>query len=222
MTETKAPVWAGSTALRELLVPIDSLSPHPDNPRRGDVEAIKQSLTRFGQVRPVLIDADGSIIAGNHTWKAAKELGWEEIAANRNEFANADEARAYLLADNRLAELGEYDRAELRTLLEELESSGGWEGTGYAARDLEDLRALAEMDDAALNPPPAPPPGGDWEPSELREVVMQLTPEQHASLGEHVRFLRTEYGLEGVTETILRAVHEEAERIDREWEQDGD
>lgn len=207
-------VWEGAASLEEHLVPVDSLRTHPSNPRRGDVGEIAKSLGRFGQVRPVLVDADGVIVAGNHTYLAARSLDWTHIAAIPNEFASAEEARAYLLADNRLPELGGYDRAELVAQLEELEAVGRWEGTGYQADDLAHYRALEQLAGGAPAPP-TPAAVAVARPPELREVVLLLTDEQHGAFGENVRVLRETYGLEGVTETILKAVQGEALRLNQ-------
>jgi len=104
-----------------LAVPIDSLRALPDNPRRGDVDAVATSLSRFGQRKPIVVRKDdGTIIAGNHTWQAAKKLGWTEIAVA---YVGDDDvtAQAYALADNRTAELGSYDDDLLRGLIEAVE-----------------------------------------------------------------------------------------------------
>lgn len=166
--------WKGADELRTLLRPIESLHPHPDNPRRGDTAEILKSLQRFGQVRAILTDPEGTIIAGNHTYAAAVEAGWTEVAAVTHDFKSAEEARAYLLADNRLSEVGEYDRAELMLLLDELEATSGWTGTGYIPDDLGQLRALEEL----LNPSaPAEPTVAPSPPPEMREIVLLLTEE---------------------------------------------
>ena len=63
--------------LASLVVPIDDVRPYAHNPRRGDLEAIKESLRQHGQYRPVVASVRTSeILAGNHTWQAAKALGW--------------------------------------------------------------------------------------------------------------------------------------------------
>src|ERR1044072_5396212 len=132
------------TNIAEALLPnavwIDSVEHHPDNPRMGDVSAIAESLRRFGQGRPIVVqDSTGYIVAGNHTAKAARVLGWDRIAAVRVELSDED-ALAYLLADNRLADRGSYDNEVLRELLQR--ASGNLAGTGYDEDD-----ALAMMDD---------------------------------------------------------------------------
>ena len=105
-------------SLKALAVPIDSLKGLPGNPRRGDVDAVAASLSRFGQRKPIVVRKDdGTIIAGNHTWQAAKKLGWSEIAVA---YVGDDDvtAQAYALADNRTAELGDYDDNLLKELIE--------------------------------------------------------------------------------------------------------
>jgi ParB-like chromosome segregation protein Spo0J len=92
-------------------VPIDSLKPDPKNPRLHgprNVEAIKASLQRFGQQKPIVVDAAGVIRAGNGTWSAGKALGWKTIEIVRTALAG-DEAVAYGVADNKAPELAEWD-----------------------------------------------------------------------------------------------------------------
>ena len=104
-------------SLAPLAAEIDSVYPLPGNPRKGDVEAVAASLGRFGQRKPIVVRAsDRTIIAGNHTWMAAKSLGWTEIAIS---VVDDDEAtaQAFALADNRTAELGSYDEALLLDLI---------------------------------------------------------------------------------------------------------
>jgi ParB-like chromosome segregation protein Spo0J len=204
--------WEGAEALREMLVPVDDLAPFPGNPRRGDIEHIRASLRRFGQMKPLLVTSDGTIVAGHHVRLAAIEEGWSHVAVLPHEFADEGEARAYLLADNRLAELGGYERADLIQFLSELEASGRWGGSGYEVDDLERLRAL-EAEAEAFTVPPAPvepvaAPG-------LREVVLLIDDEQQKNLSDQIRLLRREYGLDGVTETVLRALHEEARLLNQ-------
>lgn len=211
---TDAIVWAGAEALRSSLRPIADLHPHPRNPRRGDVAEISRSLKRFGQVRAVLADAGDTIIAGNHTYLAARELGWTHVAVVANDFGSPEDARDYLLADNRLGDLGEYERAELLAMLDELEETGRWDGTGYQPDDLADLR---DLDRLASAPPPARDPLGDPPPAPpmLREVVLLFTEAQLEGVSGNLRILRARYGLEGVTEAVLEAVKREALRLNQ-------
>lgn len=130
-----------------LCIPIGSVTPYPGNPRDGDIGAISISLEEFGQLKPIVVQAStGHIVAGNHLWKAAQALGWDQIAAV---FVEIDDraARKYLLADNRTADLGSYDQQALADILSELAASDDLYATGY---DNEDLDAL--LNDLAASP----------------------------------------------------------------------
>ncbi len=122
--------------LSSSLVEIDSLKQFPDNPRRGDVNLISESLAAFGQYRPIVVRrSDNAILAGNHTYQAAKALGWTHIAAVVID-ADDDRSRRIVLADNRTSDLGWYDESALAGLLSSLPSI---ENTGYDARTLDRL-----------------------------------------------------------------------------------
>jgi hypothetical protein len=115
-------------SLEQLAVPVAELRLCERNPRRGDTRAIRESLERNGQYRPIVVNRRTmEVLAGNHTLRAAIELGWEEIAAT---FVDVDDeqARRIVLVDNRTNDLAGYDTALLAELLEELPDL---EGTGY-------------------------------------------------------------------------------------------
>ena len=104
-------------------LPIDKLTLDPANVRRHpsrNLDQIKASLTRFGQQRPVLVNAKGIIIAGNGTVMAAKALGWEHVNIVRTDLEGS-EATAYAIADNRTAELAEWDDEALAQQLAALQ-----------------------------------------------------------------------------------------------------
>lgn len=120
----------------------------PANVRTHDeknLEAIKGSLARFGQQKPIVVGRGNVVIAGNGTLVAARALGWPTIAVVRTELAGA-EALAYAIADNRTSELAGWDTRALAEQLAALER----EGAAPPGFDAEDLRALA----AALVAPP--------------------------------------------------------------------
>ncbi len=101
-------------------VSVDELKPHPKNARQGDVGAISESLRENGQYRPLVVQQGTNfILAGNHTFKAAKLLGWKDIEVG---FIDCDDDRALriLLADNRANDLATYDSNVLKEILEEL------------------------------------------------------------------------------------------------------
>lgn len=107
-------------------VEVSSLVFDPVNARKHDsrnLEAIKGSLTRFGQQKPIVVDAKGVVLAGNGTLAAAKALGWTEIWVKQSDLDTVN-ASAYSLADNRTAELAEWDDEALHSQLAALDLAG--------------------------------------------------------------------------------------------------
>lgn len=132
-------------SLAGMIVPIDSISPHPQNVRQGDVGLISTSLSTNGQYRPVVVQAStGKILAGNHTWRAAKALGWQEIAAQMID-VDDDRAIRIMLADNKANDAAAYDDADLLDLLTALASTDdGLDGTLFSPDEIDDLTALLD------------------------------------------------------------------------------
>lgn len=127
-------------------VSIDTVKPHPKNVRQGDIGAICESLQAHGQYRAIVAQRNtGHILAGNHTWKAAKQLGWSEITTHFID-CDDDQAMRILLADNRANDLATYDDAALAELLKELSSTDdGLTGTLYDGDALDRLVADIEI-----------------------------------------------------------------------------
>lgn len=152
-----------STDLKVEVVPISALTPDPTNARthsKKNLDAIAGSLRQFGQRRPLVVYGD-VVIAGNGTIEAAKSLGWTEIAVTRVPRGwSPEQAKAYALADNRTAELADWDAAVLADQLIELDAVG-WD--------------LSEFGFAQMEPPTDPEPGGGGELGERYEVVVECS-----------------------------------------------
>ena len=116
------------TELRIETVNIASLTPDPANARKHDgknLNAIASSLEKFGQRKPIVVTPDSIVVAGNGTLEAAKSLGWTEIAIARTPVGwTWDQIKAFALADNRTAELAEWDDKVLADQLLELDANG--------------------------------------------------------------------------------------------------
>lgn len=127
--------------LKPLLWPADDLREHPENARKGNVAAIKESVRQNGVYKPVVAQrSTGYILSGNHTYRGLTELGALKVPVAWVD-VNDEQARRILLADNRTTELGTYDEVQLADLLTTLsEGEGtGLVGTGYSDDDLADL-----------------------------------------------------------------------------------
>jgi hypothetical protein len=112
--------------LRPLAVPCSELSLDPANARRHpepNVEALKGSLRTYGQRKPVVVNRrTGTIEAGNGTLQAALALGWSHLAVV---YVDDDPmaATGFSIADNRTAELAEWDRDALDKLLSQIKTN---------------------------------------------------------------------------------------------------
>jgi ParB-like chromosome segregation protein Spo0J len=103
---------------------ISELKNDPANARKHssrNLKAIRDSLDVFGQQKPIVVDSRGVVIAGNGTLEAARELGWDDIAVTVTDLDPAH-AQAFGIADNRTAELAEWDTEVLSGLLEGMDS----------------------------------------------------------------------------------------------------
>ena len=111
--------------LQPLAFRVGDLTPDPKNARRHphrNLEAIKASLQIYGQRKPLVVRRDGFVVeAGNGTLAAAKALGWTHVAAV---LVDDDPltATGYAIADNRTAELAEWDEQALSALLADLQA----------------------------------------------------------------------------------------------------
>lgn len=122
------------------MVEVSKLTPYSNNARTHSdeqVEKIARSIEAFGFVNPVLIDKSGRIIAGHGRTEAAKRLGVDKVPCLRVEGLTEEQLRAYILADNRLAEDAGWDDDILRQELQELKDNGFEISlTGFSIDDL--------------------------------------------------------------------------------------
>lgn len=134
--------------------PIDVLVPYDKNPRiisQAAVDAVARSIKAFNFNEPILVDENGVIIAGHNRLKAAKQLGLTEVPVLWLDELDMQKARAFRIADNRTAELAEWDRGLLDKELE-----------GLIAAGTDDLDALGVE---------------QWELDRLSKDAEQITPD---------------------------------------------
>ena len=101
---------------------ISDLDNDPANVRQHNdqsIAAIKASLRRFGQQKPIVVNSDGTVIAGNGTLQAATELGWDEIGVVVSDLDTVSQT-AYAIADNRTGDFSSFDNQALALQLQAL------------------------------------------------------------------------------------------------------
>jgi DNA modification methylase len=139
------------------ILPVNHLTPYKNNARthsKKQIRQIAESIRRFGFTNPVLIDDAGQIIAGHGRSEAAKLIGLGTVPVIRLSHLSETEKRAYVLADNRLAEKAGWDREILAIELQGLvDLEFDVEITGFSTADVDIV-----LDDAAeaTGKPPGP------------------------------------------------------------------
>lgn len=158
------------------LVPIANLKPHSRNARKhgaAQIRAIAKSINTFGFNAPALADRDGNILAGHGRVEAAKLLGLKHIPVVFLHHLSEEEARAYMLADNKLTDRSNWDEATLAIELKELSSlalSFDIDATGFELPEIDFRIQSAEgaevtdrADEFSVAPgPAASTPGDIW------------------------------------------------------------
>ncbi len=159
-----AAVWA----------PVESLTPWANNPRKNDgrpVEAVADSIRRFGFASPLLVRlANGEIIAGHTRLKAAKLLGLETVPVRYLDLTE-EEAHLLALADNKIAELADWERDILGGILAQLDA----DDLAVAGFDDDDLANILG-DDEPLGPEDVEPEAPPEDPDSKFGEVYQLGP----------------------------------------------
>ncbi len=164
--------------LLSMAVPIDSLTPDSDNAREHpetNMEAVRASLSKYGQVHPLLCrESTRIIIAGNGRWQAAKDLGWTKIAAHFISVNEVDAAGLGLI-DNRSAELAKWNMDTVARI-QRLQASIGEASLGW---DDDYIYTISELED--WNPQPQDINGAQDE-SSRQSVTLKLTAAQNKLL----------------------------------------
>lgn len=131
---------------------IDKLRPSPDNARTHSPQQIRQierSVTEFGFTNPLLVDGAGLILAGHGRVEAAKRLGFSRVPVIRISHLSIAQKRAYIIADNKLAEKAGWDRDILAIELQGLIDVGfDAELTGF---DVPEIEMILDAPDPAAD-----------------------------------------------------------------------
>jgi DNA modification methylase len=139
---------AAAQSERKIIVlnrPISELRLDPKNPRAHSCKQIRQiarSIQSFGFNVPILVDAKGNVIAGHGRVMACQQLGWTEVPTIALEHLSEAQAKAFMIADNRLTEISVWDDRLLAEQLKELsaiELDFDLEATGFETAEI-DLR----------------------------------------------------------------------------------
>jgi ParB-like chromosome segregation protein Spo0J len=118
---------------------LDEIKPYENNPRNNDgaVEAVSNSIRRFGFKVPIVVGSDGVIVAGHTRYKAAQLLGLQKVPCIVADDLTDEQVKAFRLADNKVSELATWDDEKLDIELDGLADFDMSE-FGFSLDDLED------------------------------------------------------------------------------------
>ena len=138
-----------TTALQIEMWTLDRIRPYPNNPRVNDdaVDAVAASIREFGVRQAIVVDSEGVIICGHTRFKAAKKLGLEKLPVHVAKDLTPEQIKAYRIADNKTAELADWNYDLLPIELGDLQTNGfdlsllGFDDQKYRSRIAAELRA---------------------------------------------------------------------------------
>ena len=153
------------------LKPVTSIKPYPNNPRINNdaVESVAASIREFGFRQPIVVDTDGVIICGHTRYKAALQLGLEKVPVHVAKDLTPEQIKAYRIADNKTAELAEWNFDLLPIEIGELQACNY--DLGLLGFDEEELAKLLDpgVQEGLTDPDeiPAPPDEAKTKPGDI-------------------------------------------------------
>ena len=152
---------------------LEGIRPYDNNPRLNDraVPAVAESLKKFGWQQPIVIDRNGVIVCGHTRYKAALELGMKTVPCKYADELTEEEITAYRLADNKTAELAEWDADKMEAELAKC-SEFDMSAFGFDLANFEEAEQVID-DDYDEN---------------IEDIEPQTKPGDKWMLGEHVLF----------------------------------
>lgn len=145
--------------------PVSELTPYSGNARKhpqSQIRKIAKSQRQFGWTNPILIDGEGTVLCGHGRLEAAKLNGDNKVPVIALEHLSEADRKAYIIADNRIAEEAEWSKATLRNELSGLAELGyDLEITGFDTLEIDNVLS---MDDDPVEEDPVELPNDDAEP----------------------------------------------------------
>lgn len=178
---TPPPEWPADQVERW---PIERLIAYTNNPRlhpEAQIVSIQRSIETFGWTVPVLVDEDGTLIAGHGRVEAARRLGLARIPVMVARGWPESKKRAYLIADNQLALTGEWDESLLRVEIQQLKAAGDFDLTLLGFPELQLVDFVSGL------------PGGE-QAAEKAEPERELTEAEQKLFDQAWRKLAREWG----------------------------
>ena len=188
--------------------PIKEIIEDPENAREHgarNLEAIEKSLAAFGQQKPIVINKEGKVIAGNGTLQAAQAIGWETIQVVKTELPELQQ-KAFAIADNRTAEMATWDEEVLARTIKELAKIDQFLPVQIGFDENEINKILSESDQIEkLAIENLDDSGVD---DDTHTVVLSFSATEYAAFGKCIAILKESHGIQDVTQAVVAAVEQ--------------
>ena len=178
---------------------LKNIHPHAKNPRNIEdaIGPVARSIQEFGFLVPLVINKDNTILSGHVRYAAAQSLGIKKIPCVRAEELTEEQQKAFMIADNKVADAASFSIEGLNELFKELESSDyDVELTGFDRTEIESL--VDDVADDVLSAEPEMDLGGEDEPvkEKLARVTFLCTLDQKERIQRAIKnFIGEEKGI---------------------------
>lgn len=204
--------------IQHMLVDISTLRLWPENPRAGDLTALKESIRVNTFYQPVLVQASTRyVLAGNHRMRALMEMGETKIPVVEID-VDDNSARRLALADNRISDLAFYNDSQLFELLDQLvKEDGSLEGTGYDRAAYELLLQGIESDRVVggVRQGVLPEERLDaYNELDIRSIILPYATEDYEYVANALANMRMRWGMESNADVVRRLLEEAMEDVE--------
>ena len=187
-------------------VPVSDLKEYEKNSRThsdDQVAKIAASVEEFGFTNPILIDESNGVIAGHGRLQAAKRINMGEVPCIRLAHLSESQKRAYVIADNKIAESGGWDDEMLKMEIMELaQDDYDLKLTGYDEDGLDSIIAIYEEVMEAVQKKRDHKETGHSQHDTVRQVILIYTSDEYPRVMEAMREYAEEHGLSSNTEVV--------------------
>ena len=191
------------------LIDLNQLRPYANNPRKNlNVDKVAESIKEYGFQQPIVIDKDNNILAGHTRYYASKKLELVQVPVVKADL-NETKAKAYRLADNRVAQDSNWDLPKLNLEIEQLKNEDyDIDILGFEDYEIEKLFNSVEPTFEATNNEFQNYDVSDIQAptSAVRMVQLFLNTETEPLLKKMVEHLKQKYNTANLTDTIYKAV----------------
>ena len=187
-------------------VPVSDLKEYEKNSRThsdDQVAKIAASVEEFGFTNPMLIDESNGVIAGHGRLQAAKRINMGEVPCIRLAHLSESQKRAYVIADNKIAESGGWDDEMLKMEIMELaQDDYDLKLTGFDEAGLDSILAISEEVMEAVQKKRDHKETGHSQQDTVRQVILIYTSDEYPRVMEAMREYAEEHGLSINTEVV--------------------